>query len=131
MPVLLVLCLLLLKTTMPPRSIDTCTFRARCPNSVKSYKQTSNIHWSQPLTPPQSGSLRGSSGHGSVLRLQPPGQLAQKAEQEEEERGISQNECGSLEGFEELPSYPGSQLDPMVRHLTPILYNDTLQGVAR
>ena len=80
---------------------------------------------------PQSGSLRGSSGHGSVLRLQPPGQLAQKAEQEEEERGISQNECGSLEGFEELPSYPGSQLDPMVRHLTPILYNDTLQGVAR
>jgi hypothetical protein len=38
-----------------------------------------------------------------------------------------QNNCGELKDFEDIPTYPGSKLEVMVKHLEPILYNDTVQ----
>ena len=42
-----------------------------------------------------------------------------------------QNNCGELEDFEDIPSYPGSKLEVLVQHLEPILYNDTVQEFNR
>jgi hypothetical protein len=39
-----------------------------------------------------------------------------------------QNNCGQLEDFEDIPTYPGSKLDVLVTYLEPILYNDTVQA---
>jgi len=38
-----------------------------------------------------------------------------------------QNNCGQLEDFEDIPTYPGSKLEVLVQHLEPIIYNDTVQ----
>lgn len=42
-----------------------------------------------------------------------------------------QNNCGSLDDFEDVPSYPGSKLNVLVEYLEPILYNETVQDFSR
>ena len=40
-----------------------------------------------------------------------------------------QNNCGDLKDFEDLPTYPGSKLNILVKHLEPVVYNDTIKQI--
>jgi hypothetical protein len=37
-----------------------------------------------------------------------------------------QNNCGPLEDFQDIPTYPGSKLDVLEQYLSPIVYNETV-----
>ena len=38
-----------------------------------------------------------------------------------------QNNCGKMKDFEDVPTYPGSKLDIIVKYMEPVLYNTTVQ----
>ena len=40
-----------------------------------------------------------------------------------------QNDCWKIEEFEDLPTYPGSKLNSIIKYLEPVMYNDTVRDI--